>query len=210
MNNDNLVDYLINIGALGSSKIIEAFKNVDRADFVRPEDRYAAYYDEALSIGKNQTISQPRTVAFMLELLNPKTSDKIMDIGSGSCWQTCLLANIVGENGHVYAIERIPEIHKFGKDNASKYPHLTKEISFHCTNAIDGLSDISKGIKGFDKIICAAEVREVPNSWREQLKVNGIMVYPKDNGIYKEVKLENGAYEKEFYPGFVFVPLVED
>ena len=144
MNNDNLVDYLINIGALGSSKIIEAFKNVDRADFVRPEDRYAAYYDEALPIGKNQTISQPRTVAFMLELLNPKTGDKIMDIGSGSCWQTCLLASVVGENGHVYAIERIPEIHKFGKDNASKYPHLTKRISFYCTSAKDGLSDNQK------------------------------------------------------------------
>jgi protein-L-isoaspartate(D-aspartate) O-methyltransferase len=210
MNSEDLVNYLINTGVLGSPKIIEAFKNVDRMDFVKPENKSSAYYDDALSIGSSQTISQPYTVAFMLELLNPGNGNKIMDIGSGSCWQTCLLADTVGDSGHVYAIEIIPEIFEFGKNNALKYPDLIKRISFYLANGKTGLPEVSKEIKGFDRIVCAAEVREVPDSWREQLKNGGIMVYPKNNGIYKEIKTENNSYKKEFYPGFVFVPLVEN
>jgi protein-L-isoaspartate(D-aspartate) O-methyltransferase len=210
MNSEDLVNYLINTGVLGSPKIIEAFKNVDRMDFVKPENKSSAYYDDALSIGSSQTISQPYTVAFMLELLNPENGNKIMDIGSGSCWQTCLLADIVGDSGHIYAVEIVPEIFEFGKNNALKYPDLIKRISFYLANGKTGLPEVSKEIKGFDRIVCAAEVREVPDSWREQLKNGGIMVYPKNNGIYKEIKTENNSYKKEFYPGFVFVPLVEN
>jgi protein-L-isoaspartate(D-aspartate) O-methyltransferase len=210
MNSEDLVNYLINTGVLGSPKIIEAFKNVDRADFVGPENKSAAYYNDALPIGSSQTISQPYTVAFMLELLNPENGNKIMDIGSGSCWQTCLLADIVGDSGHIYAVEIVPEIFEFGKNNALKYPKLIKRISFYLANGKTGLPEVSKEVKGFDRIICAAEVREVPDSWREQLKNGGIMVYPKNNGIYKETKNEDNNYKKEFYPGFVFVPLVEN
>ena len=104
---EELVKNLKSSGVLKSPKIIEAFLKVDRKDFVPKDMKASAYLDQALSIGHSQTISQPYTVAFMLELLEPKEGDpstslrasKIMDIGYGSGWASALLAHIVGERG---------------------------------------------------------------------------------------------------------------
>lgn len=115
--NNKMVDYLINIGALHSDKIIEAFRDVNRADFVVDKDFMGVYEDYPLSIGDGQTISQPRTVAMMLEKLSPKKGDKILDIGSGSGWTTALLAHIVGEEGSVIGVERVSKLVKFGGSN---------------------------------------------------------------------------------------------
>ena len=79
------------------------------------------YVNEPLPIGHGQTISQPLTVAFMLELLQPEEGNKILDIGSGSGWQSALLAEIVGEKGKVYAMEVVPELKEYGEKNVSKY-----------------------------------------------------------------------------------------
>ena len=75
--NSEMVDYLIDVGALHSSNIIEAFRNVDRADFVNDRSVEDIYEDYPLGIGLGQTISQPRTVAMMLEMLSPKRGQKI-------------------------------------------------------------------------------------------------------------------------------------
>src|SRR3989344_1328532 len=93
-----LIDPLVLSGVLKSRGIIEAFQRVDRADFVPDEFRDSAYVDEPLPIGYGQTISQPWTVAFMLELLAPEGGESILDIGSGSGWQTALLAYIVSHD----------------------------------------------------------------------------------------------------------------
>lgn len=82
--NDAMVDYLIRIGALHSDPIIEAFRHVDRADFVGDAASFEIYEDHPLHIGGDQTISQPQTVAMMLEMLSPSSGQKILDIGSGS------------------------------------------------------------------------------------------------------------------------------
>jgi len=206
--NINLVDHLKNSGVLVSKNIEMALLEVDRANFVRKEDEKLAYYDEALPIGYNQTISQPLTVVFMLELLEVKDGHKVMDIGAGSGWQSCILGQMVGKRGCVHAIEIIPEICRFGEENCSKFPEIRKRINFHCMSAKGGLPDISDSIDCFDRIICAAEVEKVPQPWRDRLENGGIMVYPMDKGIYKEIKGEDGKYVKEFYPGFAFVPFV--
>ncbi len=99
------------------SEINRAFKKIKREDFLLPEDRSKAGIDNALPIGYGQTISQPATVAFMLELLQPRAGDKILDVGSGSGWTTALLAEIVGKRGKVYGVERILELKNFGKQN---------------------------------------------------------------------------------------------
>lgn len=100
MNRDlkNLVEHLRNGGYLKTPKIIDAFLNIDRIDFVPENLKEDAYLNIPLPIGKGQTISQPLTVAFMLELLGPKYGDKILDVGAGSGWTSALLAYIVSLN----------------------------------------------------------------------------------------------------------------
>jgi len=209
MSREALIEDLKRYRVLKSKNIEDALWEVDRANFVLPEDKQFSYADNAMPIGHGQTISQPLTVVFMLELLNAKKGNVIMDIGSGSGWQTTLLANIVGETGRIYAVEIIPELYKFGKQNVSKYPHLLERVNFFCQNAKDGLPDIAKRTGGFDGIIAAAALSKEPEEWRKQLKTGGVLVYPKDNGIYKEVKVGRNEIKSEFYPGFVFVPFVD-
>lgn len=203
---DELVESLVKNGVLVSASIRHVFAKVDRADFVPTDILYLAYEDTALPIGEGQTISQPYTVAFLLELLSPQTGDHIIDIGSGSGWQTALLAEVVGRKGKVYAIELVKSLFEFGKKNLEKYPELAKRIESYCQNAELGLPQESKAIGGFDGIISAAEVEEVPMAWRSQLKIGGKIVYPKAHSIYKEIKLERGEWKVTKYPGFEFVP----
>src|SRR3989344_1473833 len=117
----NLVDYLIQEGWLKTERIINAFRKIKREDFLPHDTKNLAELNEALPIGFEQTISQPLTVAFMLELLQPKKGDKILDVGAGSGWQTTMLCEIVGEKGFVFAIERIGELKNFGEENVRKY-----------------------------------------------------------------------------------------
>jgi len=119
-NNKELIKHLIARNVLKTKAIIDAFQAVDRIDFVPLKYLDEAYGDYPLPIGYGQTISQPFTVAFMLELLQPQKGDKILDVGSGSGWTTALLAHIVQEEGSVRGIELIPELVAFGKKNLNK------------------------------------------------------------------------------------------
>lgn len=199
-----LVAKLIRDGYLKTPQIIEAFLAVDRADFVLPEYKNEAYGDYPLPIGYSQTISQPATVAFMLELLQPEAGDRVMDAGSGSGWQTAILASIVGENGSVYAVERIPELCELGQKNLQKYNF--KNISYFCSDAAKGLPEHIL----FDKIIAAAAGEAMPSAWLEQLKIGGRIVAPIQSSIWLHIKKSETEFEKHEYPGFAFVPLVKD
>jgi len=206
--NQELIEHLKKEGVLKSKAIAEALSAIDRKDFVGQANLLYAYEDDALPIGFGQTISQPLTVVFMLELLDPKEGQNIMDVGFGSAWQACLLSYIVGRKGSVHAIELIPEIYEFGKKNTLKYEHISRTITFYCQNGKQGLPEVAKNIGGFDRIICAAYLKGDPVEWRKQLKVSGILVYPKNDGIYKEVKTDQTTVKSDFYWGFSFVPLV--
>ena len=118
---ENLIQQLIRNGTLHSEDIISAFRKTDRIDFVPEESKTVAHDDVPIHIGYQQTISQPSTVAFMLELLGVLHGEKVLDIGSGSGWTTALLAQIVGERGEVTGLERVEELVEFGKNNITKY-----------------------------------------------------------------------------------------
>ena len=118
---EKLIKKFIEDGVLKTPEIISAFRKIQRKDFIPENLQYAQSVDSPLPIGDGQTISQPYTVAFMLELLEPKKGQKILDVGSGSGWVSTLLAEIVGLKGFVYAIERITQLLKFGENNAIKY-----------------------------------------------------------------------------------------
>lgn len=207
MTQDELIQNLIQKGYLKSPKIIQAFKYIDRQDFVPEEMKSSAYFDKALPIGYGQTISQPLVVAFMLEILKLKKGEKALEIGAGSGYKTALIASIVGENGIVYSIERILGLYNFAKDNISKYNFLEKGI----VKLI--LGDGSKGHREeapYDKIIAGASANEIPEEWLAQLKINGRLVAPVKNSILEIYKISKNKFRKKEYFGFSFVPLVKE
>lgn len=163
--------------------------------------------DEALPIGSGQTISQPFTVAFMLEKLQPKPGNKILDIGSGSGWTTALLAYIVGKQGKVVALEIIPELKEFGERNVAKYNFIKKGVAtLLCQNGALGYTKEAP----YDGILVSAslERKDLPQPWKEQLKVGGRIVVPIQNSIWVFTKENENTFGEQEYPGFVFVPFV--
>lgn len=207
-----LVKLMESDGCLKSGRIKAAFLKIDRKDFVLDEDIGNAYINAPLSIGYGQTISQPITVAFMLELLEPKPRQKILDIGSGSGWQTALLSQIVSEDGKnhdgkVIAIERVRELKIFGEKNADKYGFVKSGVAkFVCGDGTRGLPAEAP----FDGIIAAAAASEMPEYWFGQLKIGGRLVAPIKQSIWLFIKKSEKNFEKKEFPGFVFVPLMDD
>ena len=124
----SLVDNLILNKTLRSAEIIRAFQKVKRSDFLPAEKRKLAEIDSPIALGYGQTNSQPSTVAFMLEMLEPEKGDKILDIGCGSGWTTALMAEIVGDEGKVYGIELIKALQFFAIANIKKYDYLDRGI----------------------------------------------------------------------------------
>lgn len=203
---EKLLHSLCHEGWLKTPYIIEAFRAVHRIDFVPDALRPDAYVNSALPIGEGQTISQPLVVAFMLELLAPKTGDTILEVGYGSGWQTSLLAHIVGEHGRVYAIEIVDALCRFGKENVNKYHFIEQGIvECFCQDGRAGLPAHAP----FDGIIAAATAQgKVPDAWRAQLKRGGRIVAPIGESIVCYTKHHDDTWKEREYPGFVFVPLV--
>ncbi len=196
-----LIESLARKNVLKTRSIVDAFIAVDRIDFIRPSSRRVAYADEPQPIGHGQTISQPYTVAFMLEQLQPRSGEKILDVGSGSGWTTALLAHIVGEKGSVLGVEIIPDLVEFGKNNLEKYPFPNAKI-------IQAGNAPGKKEERFDKILASASARRTPPELVEQLNVGGVMVLPVRSSIYRIEKISEDKLEKKQFPGFAFVPLI--
>jgi len=205
-----LIQEIIDLGYLKSPNIIEAFLAIDRKDFVVLEYQDETYSNIPLPIGFGQTISQPLTVAFILELLQPQAGEKILDIGAGSGWTTALLAYIVSQKlkrGKVIAIERIPELKEFGEKNVAKYNFIEKGIvKFVCGDGSQGYEKEAP----FDKILCSAAVNEVPKNWLKQLKIGGRIVTPLDGEIQLWIKKAENEFDIKRFHGFTFVPLITD
>src|SRR3989344_2449276 len=207
MRMEKLVAELTRLGVLKTHAIIEAFKTIDGVDFVLPEYKKEAYTDIPLPIGGGQTISQPYTVAFMLELLNPERGNKIVDVGAGSGWTTALLAHIVGEKGKVFGVERIHSLKNFGEKNILKYNFLKKGVvQFLNINAEEGLPAEAP----FDRILSGASAKEIPLAWKNELRVGGRTGMPIRESIRLFVKEPKGKFSEQKFPGFVFVPFVSD
>ncbi|MBU4204945.1 protein-L-isoaspartate O-methyltransferase [Patescibacteria group bacterium] len=207
----SLIDSLIQGGWIKTDLVKEAFKKIKREDFLPEELKNLAEINEALPIGHGQTISQPLVVAFMLEQLQPKSGEKILDVGSGSGWTTALLAQIVsGEStasqGRVIAVEIVPELKEFGERNVAKYSFIKKGIVKFL------MADGSKGLikeAPFDKIIASASTDSIPAAWKEQLRVGGKIVAPIGSSIKTILKKSETEFEEIDHPGFVFVPLIK-
>ena len=194
-----LRDY--SITAMGT--INQAFQEVKRGSFLPLSSRPLGGFDMPLSISFGQTNSQPTTVRMMLEWLDAKTGQKVLDVGSGSGWTTALLAHIVGKAGKVYAVERIPELVEFGRSNCRKLKILNAE--FYAAGQGYGLPQHAP----YERILVSASADEFPTELLDQLKVGGKLVVPVSSTIYEITKLPKGKIKTIEHPGFIFVPLIK-
>lgn len=203
-----------------SDIILEAFEKVPREKFVPLNLQDKSYNDIPLPIGYNQTISQPYTIAFMLELLEldklksekSKTGDdkKILEVGSGCGYVLALLSSILPET-KIFGIERISELVQRSRKVLEEVG-LDSNVNISYGDGSKGLSKLSKEKEIFDRILVSAACKEIPKKLFEQLKENGVLVIPTENSIVKLRKVSKEknkmGYEMEKHPGFRFVPLI--
>ncbi|MGZ6005726.1 MAG: protein-L-isoaspartate O-methyltransferase family protein [Candidatus Saccharimonadales bacterium] len=184
------------------TEVNKAFEKINRKDFLPTSAKELADYDMPISIGFGQTNSQPTTVKMMLNWLEPQPGEKILDVGSGSGWTSALLAQIVGKNGHIYAVEKVPELVKFGRKNCAKYGF--KNVEFLAAGNEFGLSKFAP----YDRILVSAAADELPTGLIDQLKINGRLVVPVKNSVLVIDKTAESKYSIAEHSGFLFVPLI--
>jgi protein-L-isoaspartate(D-aspartate) O-methyltransferase len=203
-----LVSDLIGEGYLKTDSIIQAFLKIKRECFVLDDLKDKADLDIALPIDFGQTISQPATVAIMLELLAPAKGNNILDVGSGSAWTTALLCWIAGPQGKVTALEIIKKLMEWGRSNFNKCCGLKNkklcQVEFH---SLDGKNGFPQNAP-YDCILVSAAADFIPETLKKQLKIGGKMVIPIKNSLVCLEKIGRNKFREKEYPGFAFVPLV--
>ena len=185
-------------------KVIAAIGKIPRHLFMDSSFEDHAYQDKAFPIAADQTISQPYTVAFQSELLKIKKGEKVLEVGTGSGYQTAVLCEL---GAKVYSIERQRELYKKTKSFLSKLGYRPKYLSFG-----DGYKGIPE-YAPYEKIIVTAGAPEVPRDLLGQLKVGGRMVIPVGKDVQTMtlfIRKSNTEFDKTEFGEFRFVPLLED
>lgn len=178
-----------------------AFLNAPRKLFLPESEQAYARYDQPLAIGHGQTNSQPTVVRLMLEWLDVKSGNNVLDVGSGSGWTTALLSFLVGSKGSVMATERIPELLEFGRNNCEALG--IRNVSFQFDPTKFGWPAAAP----YDRILVSAEADELPQDLVNQLADGGIMVVPILNSIWV-IKKQGTEILKNEHKGYIFVPLL--
>jgi protein-L-isoaspartate(D-aspartate) O-methyltransferase len=183
-------------------RVLEAMSDVPRERFVPTDERHEAYADRALPIAAEQTISQPYIVALMTQALQLSGSETVLEVGTGSGYQTAILTHLARQ---VVSIERCPEL----RERAAE---VLEEL--HCTNFRLLLGDGAKGWPHgapYDRIIVTAAANQVPPALAEQLAEGGIMAIPLGDAESQELVIlrkKSGQFETSGLTHCRFVPLV--
>jgi protein-L-isoaspartate(D-aspartate) O-methyltransferase len=189
---------------VADEKVLEAMMEVPRHFFMDGAFLEKAYSDFAFPIGEGQTISQPTTVAIQSSLLELKNGDKVLEIGTGSGYQTAVLDQL---NVKIFSIERQKVLY-----------HSTKKLlnKLHCKAELfygDGYKGLPH-FAPFDKIIITCGAPYIPDDLIQQLKVNGKMVIPVGSGNIQKMQVitkdANGKITKKDHGSFSFVPMLSE
>ena len=185
--------------------VLDAIGSIPRHFFLDSAFDRIAYEDRAFPIAADQTISQPYTVAYQTQLLQIKSGDKVLEIGTGSMYQTTVLAQM---GAKVFTIERQKQLF----DQTAKYIFKEKypDIYFHFGDGFEGLPTLAP----FDKILITAAAPTIPPKLWEQLKVRGMMVIPLDESesvqrMLRLTKKKDGLAKRESFEEFSFVPMLQ-
>jgi protein-L-isoaspartate(D-aspartate) O-methyltransferase len=189
---------------ISDEEVLKAIGKVPRHFFFNETFWNQAYKDIAFPIGEGQTISQPYTVAYQSELLHIQKGDKVLEIGTGSGYQTCVLLEL---GAKVYSIERQEKLFQKTKEVLPKMGYKAK---LFCGDGSKGVAEFAP----YNKIIVTAGAPFVPEILLKQLKVGGIMVIPVGDENKQKMttilRVSESDYEKIVLDTFSFVPLVGD
>jgi len=200
----NQLAAIVEAKGIRDKKVLQAIRTVPRHLFMDSGFEGHAYQDKAFPIAADQTISQPYTVAYQTELLEVSPGDKILEIGTGSGYQTAILLQLKAK---VYTVERQLELFKKTNLFFKKMGYRPKKFVF---------GDGYKGLPGeapFDGILVTAGAPEVPKTLLGQLKVGGRLVIPVgevEQVMTRIYRRSDKEFEKESFGSFRFVPLLED
>jgi len=187
---------------INDRRVLDAFLRVEREKFVPSSLREDAYKDFPLSIGEGQTISQPYMAALMTQCLNLRGQEKILEIGTGSGYQTAILALL---GWQVYSVERIPSL-------AEKAKKLLKKMGYDNVKIFVGNGTVGlEQYAPYDRILVTAGAKDIPPPLIQQLAEEGIMVIPVGNAYSQElmvVKKKDGKISSKGVERCVFVPLI--
>ncbi len=196
----NLVKLLADKGIINSD-VLKAIGSVPRHFFFEKAFHSHAYQDKAFPIGEGQTISQPYTVARQTELLSVQPESKVLEIGTGSGYQSCVLIEL---GVRLYSIELHKTLYDRTKNLLSKMGY---KGNFFCGDGTSGLRNFAP----FDRILVTAGAPFVPGTLLEQLSIGGIMVIPvgdrKSQKMIRITKTSEKKLKKEEFGDFRFVPL---
>ncbi|MFC1787169.1 protein-L-isoaspartate O-methyltransferase [Halobacteriota archaeon] len=186
-----------------SERVLDAMKKVPRHLFVPPSYRSQAYADHPLPIGEDQTISAPHMVAMMCDLLDLRKGMIVLEIGAGCGYHAAIMAELVGESGHVYTMDRLSSLVNSASENLRKVGY---------SNVTVLLGDGTLGIPDhapYDRISVACAAPDVPPPLIDQLKSGGKMAIPIGRHFQELYLVEriNGITKKE-KGGVIFVPLI--
>jgi protein-L-isoaspartate(D-aspartate) O-methyltransferase len=203
--NDELIVSLEKDGALKTERIVDAFRAVDRQLFVPAEYKHDAYRDAPLPLTQGATISQPYTVAVMLEALQPQLGEHCLDIGAGSGWVSALLAALVGLDGQVIAVERLALLAVAAKRALASCG--VENVMYIVGDAHNGWPDEAP----YDCIHVAAATNDTPKALIDQLAMGGRLIIPVGEFVQELVlitKISDTRTTERRIPGFQFVSLV--
>ena len=188
-----------------NDKELKAFSEVERFRFVPKQLKHLAYYDAPLPLLRGKTISQPTTVMIMTSALELKQGERVFEIGTGSGYQSAIIARIIGSKGKVITTEVIPELVIIARENLKKSGIANVEVYEE-----DGSRGMPKEAP-FDKIIITAACKDFPDPLVNQLKTNGIIIGPignqQEQQMVRGIKRSDGSLDLEFLGPFLFTPL---
>lgn len=201
---NDLIIYLKSSKFLTDNHVESALRNIPRHEFIPESELDHAYNNEPLPIMKNQTISQPGVVTRMTEWLDVKDGQKILEIGTGSGWQSAIISYLVG-SGSVYSIERHPKLVKFALENL-------KKLKIDNVHVILGDGNLGYPKESpYDRIIITAACAEIPSPLFDQLSENGLIIAPvgdSSQSLVLQKKTSKGMVEIKKQSKYVFVPLI--